>query len=110
MCKYRLANQNLTKLANYSALFPQVQGNAGQEIWEPKGNNAIVARGKTPSPQQQGCLCIDNGNNAIVVRGKIAIATTAQTLHIDGNNTIEMWVTPPAWWQAARMTTLAQQP
>ncbi len=35
MCKYHLANQNLTKFANYSALFPQVKGNAGQEIQKP---------------------------------------------------------------------------
>jgi hypothetical protein len=77
MCKYRLANQNLTKFANYSALFPQVQGNAGQEIQEPKGNDAIVTRAKTPSPQWQGRLCIDNGDDSIVVRAKIAIATTA---------------------------------
>jgi hypothetical protein len=96
MCKYRLANQNLTKIANYSALFPQVQGNAGQEIWEPKGNDAIATRAKTPSPQRQGRLCIDNGDDAIVVRAKIAIATTAKTLRIDGNNAIKMWVTPPA--------------
>ena len=47
MWKYCLANQNLTKFTNYSALFPQVQGNAGQEIWEPKGNDAIVTRAKT---------------------------------------------------------------
>ncbi len=33
--QYRLANQNLTKFINLSALFPQVQGNAGQEIREP---------------------------------------------------------------------------
>jgi hypothetical protein len=46
MCKYHLANQNLTKFANYSALFPQVQGNAGQEIREstefPKGAIGLV--------------------------------------------------------------------
>jgi hypothetical protein len=61
-----------------------------------KGNNAIVARAKTQSPQQQGCLCIGNGNNAIVIRGKIAIATMAKTLLIDGNNAITTWVTTPA--------------
>jgi hypothetical protein len=96
MWKYCLANQNLTKFTNYSALFPQVQGKAGQEIWEPKANNAIVTRAKTPSPQRQGHLCIDNGNNAIVIRAKIAIATTAKTLLTNGNNTIKTWVTTPA--------------
>jgi hypothetical protein len=35
MCKHCLVNQNLTKFAIYCALFPQVQGNAGQEIREP---------------------------------------------------------------------------
>jgi hypothetical protein len=107
MFKYRLANQNLTKFTNYSALFKQVQGYVGQEIWEPKGNDAIVSRAKTPSPQQQGCLCINNGNNAIVIRGKIAIATTAKTLSIEGNNAIRTWVTTPTQQQAARATTLA---
>jgi hypothetical protein len=96
MCKYCLANQNLTKFANYSAPFPQVQGNAGQEIWEPTGNDAIVLMAKTPSPQWQERLCIDNGNNAIVIREKIAIATMTKTLHIDGNNPIKTWVMPPA--------------
>jgi hypothetical protein len=89
MCKYCLANQNLTKFANYSSLFPQVQGDAGQKIWEPKGNNAIVTRAKTPSPQWQGRLCIDNGNDDIVIRAKIANATMAQTLRIDGSNAIK---------------------
>jgi hypothetical protein len=89
MCKYCLANQNLTKFANYSALFPQVQGNAGQDIREPKGNYAIVTRAKTPSPQRQGRLCIDNGNDAIIIRAKIAIPTMAKTLRIDGINAIE---------------------
>jgi hypothetical protein len=96
MCKCRLANHNLTKFANYSALFPQVQGNTGQKIWEPKGNDAIVMRAKTPSPQRQGRLCINNGDDAIVTRAKIAIATTAKTLRIDANNAIETWVTPPS--------------
>jgi hypothetical protein len=32
MCKYCLVNQNLPKFANYSALFPLVQGNAGQDM------------------------------------------------------------------------------
>ncbi len=96
MCKCHLANQNLTKFANYSNLFPQVQGNTGQEIREPKGNDAIVTRAKTPSPQWQGHLCINNGDNAIVIRAKIAIAATAKTLRIDANNAIETWVTPPA--------------
>jgi hypothetical protein len=109
MCKFCLVNKNLTKFANYSALFSRVQGNAGQEIREPKGNNAIVTRAKTPSPQQQGRLCIDHGNDAIIIRAKIAIATTSKTLRIDGNNAIEMWVTPPARQQAVRATMLAQQ-
>jgi hypothetical protein len=74
MCKNR---QNLTKFANYSVLFPQVQGNTGQEIREPKSNNAIVTRAKTPSPQWQGSLCIDNVYDAIVIREKIAIMTMA---------------------------------
>jgi hypothetical protein len=43
-----------------------------------KGNDAIVMRTKTRSPQQQGCRCIDNGNNAIVIRANIAIATMAK--------------------------------
>ncbi len=89
MCKYCLANQNITKFANYSALFPQVQGNAGQEIREPKGNDAIVTRANAPSPQWQGRLCINNGDDAIVIRAKIAIATMAKTLRIDGNNAIK---------------------
>jgi hypothetical protein len=109
MCKYRLVKQNCTKFTNYSALFTQVQGNAGQEIWEPKGNDAIVTRAKTPCTEWQGHLCINNGNNAIVIKAKIAITTMANTLRIDGNNAIEMWVTPPAQQQAARVTTLAQQ-
>jgi hypothetical protein len=109
MCKCHLANQNLTKFANYSALFPQVQGNTGQEIREPKGNDAIVTRAKTPSPQRQGRLCIDNGDDAIVIRATTAIATMAKTLCIDANNAIKTWVTPPAQGQAATATTLAQQ-
>jgi hypothetical protein len=71
MCKYHLANQNLTKFANYSVLFPQVQGNAGQEIWEPKSNNAIVTREKTPSPQWQGHLCIDNATMPLSLGRKL---------------------------------------
>ncbi len=31
MCKYRLANRNLTKFANYSALFPQVRATQGRK-------------------------------------------------------------------------------
>jgi hypothetical protein len=108
-CEYCLANQNLTKFANYFALFPQVQGNVGQEIREPKGNNAIITRVKTPSPQWQGCLCINNGNHAIIIRANIAIMTTTKTLRIDGNNAIKTWVMPLAWGQAARATTLAKQ-
>jgi hypothetical protein len=109
MCKCCLVNQNLTKFANYSALFPQVQGNTGQEIREPKGNDAIVTRAKTPSPQWQGRLCIDNGNNAIVIRAKNCNCDNGKTLRINANNAIETWVTPLARGQAARATTLAQQ-
>jgi hypothetical protein len=60
-----------------------------------KGNNAIVMRAKTPSPQRQGCLCINNGDNAIGIREKFVIATMAKTLRIDGNNAIAMLVTTP---------------
>jgi hypothetical protein len=61
-----------------------------------KDNNAIVTRATTPSQQQQERLCIDYGDNAIINWVKIAIATTAKTLRINGNNTIATWVTTPA--------------
>jgi hypothetical protein len=61
-----------------------------------KGNNAIDTRAMTPSQQGQGHLSIDNGNNASIMRATIAMATTAKTLCINGNNAIATWVTTPA--------------
>jgi hypothetical protein len=44
----------------------------------------------------QGCWPINNGNNTIVMRATIAIATMAETLHIDGNNAIMTRAMMPA--------------